>query len=97
MARSIGIIECDCLSDVVGAADRMIKAADVRLVRQVQIGNSKLALVAEGDTAEIERALTAAKEGASASLTTELVSNVRPQVLNIFDLPGGGVFGINRS
>lgn len=95
MARSVGIIECDCLSDVLTAADRMVKSADVRLVRQVQIGDSKLALVAEGDTDEIERALKAAREGAPEGLTITLVPNVRPQVLGIFDLPGGGI--LNRS
>ncbi len=97
MPRSVGIVECDCLSDVVSAADRMVKAADIRLVRQVQIGNSKLAVILEGDTAEVERALEAASEGAPAELKTELVASVRPQVLSLFDLPGGGIFNISRT
>jgi microcompartment protein CcmL/EutN len=92
MARSIGIVECDCLSDVVGAADRMVKTAEIRLVRQEQVGESKVALVIEGDTTEVERALESANEDAPANLTTTLVASVRPQVLSIFDLPGGRVW-----
>jgi|GEM_PF-1468740 microcompartment protein CcmL/EutN len=89
MARSIGVVECDCLSDVIKAADRMVKSADVRLVRQEQIGNSKVALVLEGETDDVERALAAAKEGMPPTLTTTLIPNIRGEVLNIFDLPGG--------
>ncbi len=89
MARSIGVVECDCLSDVIKAADRIVKSADVRLVRQEQIGNSKVALVLEGETDDVERALAAAKEGMSSTLTTTLIPNIRGEVLNIFDLPGG--------
>lgn len=89
MARSIGVVECDCLSDVIKAADRMVKAADIRLVRQEQIGNSKIAVILEGETDDVERALAAAKEGMPPTLTTSLVPNVREQVLSIFNLPGG--------
>lgn len=92
MARSIGIVECDCLSDVVSAADRMVKTAEIRLVRQEQVGESKVALVVEGDTTEVERALEAADTDAPENLTTTLVASVRPQVLGIFDLPGGRVW-----
>jgi microcompartment protein CcmL/EutN len=91
MARSVGIVECDCLSDVVSAADRMAKAADISLVRQIQIGNSRLALVIEGDTDEVQRALGSAKIESNPRLTTELVVNVEPRVLKLFDLPGGGL------
>ena len=41
MARSVGIIECNCYSEVLAAADRMDKAADIRLVRQEQIGDAR--------------------------------------------------------
>lgn len=89
MARSIGVVKCDCLSDVIAAADKMVKAADIRLVRQEQIGNSKVALVLEGDTDEVERALRAARENAPETLRVTVVPNIRQQVLSIFDLPGG--------
>ncbi len=89
MARSIGIVECDCLSDVISATDRMVEAADVRLLRQEQVGDSKVALVLEGDADEVGRALQAAKQGATPALTTIVVPNVQPRVLNIFNLPGG--------
>ena len=89
MARSVGIVECNCYSDVVSAADRMDKAADVRLVRQEQIGDARVALVIEGETAEVSRALDAAKESAPEALSTTSIPNTSTKVLSLFDLPGG--------
>lgn len=89
MARSIGVVESDSLADVISATDRMVKAADIRLLRQEQVGKSKVALVLEGDADEVDRALKAAKQGAPLALTTNVVPNVEPRVLNIFNLPGG--------
>lgn len=89
MARSVGIVECDCLADVVAAADRMVKTAAVRLVRRDYIGDARVSLAIEGDTDDVERALAAAKQGAAAGLTTTLIANIDSRVLNLFDLPGG--------
>lgn len=89
MARSVGIVECDCLADVVGAADRMVKAASVRLVRREYLGEGRVSLVVEGDTDEVERALKAAQSGAPEGLTVSLIPNVDNRVLGLFDLPGG--------
>lgn len=89
MAHSIGIVECDCLSDVITATDRIVKASDIRLLRQEQVGDSKVALVLEGDADEVDRALKAARQGAPPALTTTLVPNVKQQVMNIFNLPAG--------
>lgn len=89
MARSVGIVECDCLADMVAAADRMVKAASVRLIRRENLGDARVSLAIEGDTAEVERALSSAKQNAPAGLTTTLVSNIDSRVLNVFDLPGG--------
>lgn len=89
MARSVGIVECNCLADVVAAADRMVKTASVRLVRRDFIGDSRVSLSIEGDTDEVERALTAAKNDAPGGLTTTLISSIDSRVLSLFDLPGG--------
>lgn len=89
MARSVGIVECDCLADMVAAADRMVKSASVRLIRRENLGDARVSLAIEGDTAEVERALSSAKQNAPAGLTTTLVSNIDSRVLNVFDLPGG--------
>ncbi len=89
MAHSIGIVESDSLADVISAADRMVKAADIRLLRRDQVGRSKVALILEGDTDEVDRALKAAKQGSPPALTTIEVPNVQPRVLNVFNLPGG--------
>ena len=86
MARSIGVVECDCYSDVVGAADRLIKAADVRLKRREEIGDGHVALIIEGETDEVERGLAAAKDGAPESLWTTLVPNASNRVTGVFKL-----------
>ena len=86
MARSIGIIESNGYSDVVAAADRMVKAADIHLVRQEQIGDAQVALIVEGDADEVSRALEAAEQDAPTELTTTLVSNVGSKVLSVFKL-----------
>ncbi|MBI2170962.1 MAG: BMC domain-containing protein [Chloroflexi bacterium] len=88
MAQALGIIECDCYSDVVAAADRADKAADVRLVRQEQIGGHQVALIIEGNSDEVTRALDAASQGAPSTLKTTLVTNADPKVVSVFDLPG---------
>lgn len=89
MARSLGIVECNCYSEVLAAADRMDKAADIRPVRQEQIGDGRVALVVEGETDEVSRSLEAAKNGAPEALTATLVPNTSTKVLSLFDLPGG--------
>jgi len=89
MARSVGIVECDCLADMVAAADRMVKSASIRLIRRENLGEARVSLAIEGDTAEVERALSLAKQNAPATLTTTLISNIDSRVLNVFDLPGG--------
>ena len=89
MARSIGIVECDCLSDVLSAADRMVKTADVHLMRRIQLGHSQLALVLEGDSVEVERALATVRTDIAPQLTITLIANIHPQVLRVFGLPGG--------
>lgn len=86
MARSIGIIESSGYSAVVAAADRMVKAADIHLVRQEQIGDAQVALIVEGETEEVTRALEAAAQDDSAALTTTLVANVGSKVLSVFKL-----------
>ena len=89
MARSVGLIECNCYSDVLAAADRADKAADIQLVREELIGDARVAVVLEGETAEVERALEAAKQGTHEPFTATLVPNTDPRVLSVFDLPGG--------
>ncbi len=89
MSRAIGVVECDCLADVVAAADRIVKSASVRLVRREYIGDARVSLTVEGNTDEVERALNAAKKDAPATLTTTLVPNIDSRVLGLFDLPGG--------
>ena len=86
MARSIGVIECNSYSDVVAAADRAVKVADIRLVRQEQIGDAQVAVIVEGETDEVSRALAAADNGAPDNLTTTLVTNISNKVASVFKL-----------
>ncbi|MBI2170961.1 MAG: BMC domain-containing protein [Chloroflexi bacterium] len=86
MAKSIGVVECNCYSDVVAAADRMVKAANIHLARQEQIGDAQVALIFEGDTDEVTRAAEAAKKTAPETLKATVIANTSSRVLSVFRL-----------
>lgn len=86
MAQSIGVVECNCYSDVVAAADRMVKAANIRLARQEQIGDAQVALIFQGEADEVARAVIAAKTGAPETLRATLIANVSTKVESVFRL-----------
>jgi len=93
MGRTVGVVESRSYADVLMAADRMAKAADIRFVRYENVSNGVVAVVVEGDTANVQLALAAAKNGHSGadgdSLRAELLTHVPGDVLGIFSLPGG--------
>jgi len=72
MNEAIGLIETKGLIAQIEAADAMLKAANVKLVKQVQIGGGFVTTIIEGDVGSVRAAVDA---GASAaSKVGELVS-----------------------
>lgn len=96
MSRTVGVVESHSYAEVLGAADRMAKAADIRFVRYEKGGEGWVALVVEGDTANVQLALAAAKDGHDgangSSLRADLLTHVPGEVLGVFSLPGSHVW-----
>lgn len=77
--EAIGLIETRGLVAQIEAADAMLKAANVTLVKQVQIGGAYITTIVRGDVGSVRAAVDAGS--AAASQIGELVSShiiVRP-------------------
>ncbi|MBJ05824.1 MAG: carboxysome shell protein [Verrucomicrobiaceae bacterium] len=89
MSQALGLIETKGYVGNVEAADAMAKAADVDLVKQVQIGGGFLTILVQGDVGSVKAAVDAGAE--AADRVGELVgSHVIPRphadLLKRFDL-----------
>ena len=71
MNDAIGLIETKGLVAQIEAADAMLKAANVTLVGQIQIGGAYITTVIRGDVASVRAAVDAGQ--ATASQVGELV------------------------
>ena len=72
MSEAIGMIETKGLVAQIEAADAMLKAANVTLVKQVQIGGAYITTIVRGDVGSVRAAVDAG--AAAASQLGELVS-----------------------
>ena len=66
MNEAIGLIETKGLVAQIEAADAMLKAANVTLVKQIQIGGAYVTTVVRGDVGSVRAAVDA---GAAAAVT----------------------------
>ena len=73
MNDAIGLIETKGLLPLIEATDAMAKAADVGLVKQVQIGGGFLTTLVRGDVGSVKAAVDAGAE--AADRVGELVSS----------------------
>lgn len=64
MSESLGMVETQGYAGSVEARDAMAKAANVRLVKEIIIGGSYIAVVARGDVGSIKAAVEAGAEAA---------------------------------
>lgn len=69
---AIGFVETKGLIAQIEAADAMLKAANVTLVKQVQIGGAYITTIVKGDVGSVRAAVDAGAEAATRS--GELVS-----------------------
>ncbi|GIX03231.1 MAG: microcompartment protein [Planctomycetaceae bacterium] len=72
MNEAIGLLETRGLVAQIEAADAMLKAANVRLVKQIQIGGAYVTTIIRGDVGSVRAAVDAGS--AAASQVGELVS-----------------------
>ena len=70
--EAIGLIETRGLTAQIEASDAMLKAANVSLVKQIQIGGAYVTTVIQGDVGSVRAAVDAG--AAAASQVGELVS-----------------------
>lgn len=64
MPKALGMIETRGLVGSIEAADAMVKAADVRLVKQEKIDAALVSVLVEGDVGAVQAAVEAGKEAA---------------------------------
>lgn len=64
MSQSLGMIETRGFTGCVEAADAMVKAANVELVKQVQIGGGYVTAIVRGDVGSVKAAVEAGKQAA---------------------------------
>lgn len=73
MNEAIGLVETKGMIAQIEAADAMLKAANVTLVKQIQIGGAYITTVIKGDVGSVRAAVDAG--AAAASKVGELVSS----------------------
>jgi len=65
MNEAIGIIETRGYVGLVEASDAMVKAANVELIKSIQIGGALVTTIVQGDVGSVKAAVEAGKEAAS--------------------------------
>lgn len=72
MSHALGLLETKGLVGLVDASDAMCKAADVQLVKMIEIGGGYVTTVVRGDVGSVRAAIDAG--AAAAKALGELVS-----------------------
>ena len=87
MSEAIGMIETKGLIAQIEASDAMLKAANVTLVKQVQIGGAFVTTIIKGDVGSVRAAVDAGAAAASQSgelVSAHLIPRPEPTLLNQF-------------
>ena len=89
MSKALGLIETKGYVGNVEAADAMAKAADVDLVKQVQIGAGHLTILVQGDVGSVKAAVEAGAEAAGRVgeiVGTHVIARPHAELLKQFGL-----------
>ncbi len=65
MNEAIGLIETRGYVGLVEASDAMVKAANVELVKSIQIGGALITTIVKGDVGSVKAAVEAGRESAT--------------------------------
>jgi len=65
MNEAIGLIETRGYVGLVEASDAMLKAANVELIKSIQIGGALVTTIVQGDVGRVKAAVESGKEAAS--------------------------------
>lgn len=86
MADAIGMIETMGFTGLVEASDAMSKAANVELVKVIQIGGGMVTTIVKGDVGSVKAAVDAGAE--AAGRVGELISS------HVIPRPHEGLYGV---
>ncbi|MGF1678906.1 MAG: BMC domain-containing protein [Candidatus Methylacidiphilales bacterium] len=87
MNEAIGLLETKGYVGLVEASDAMVKAANVELVRSIQIGGGLITTVVKGDVGSVKAAVEAGKETAARIGTlnaSHVIARPSPGLINFF-------------
>jgi len=89
MNKALGMIETKGYVGSVEAADAMAKAANVEIVKQVQIGAGFLTILIQGDVGSVKSAVDAGAEAAGRVgelFSAHVIARPAPELLKQFDI-----------
>ena len=85
--EAIGLIETKGLVAQIEASDAMLKAANVSLVKQIQIGGAYVTTIIRGDVGSVRAAVDAGAQAASANgelISAHVIPRPEKDVLSTF-------------
>jgi ethanolamine utilization protein EutM len=91
MSEAIGMIETKGYTGSVEASDAMVKAANVTLVKTIQIGGGLITVIAKGDIGSVKAAVDAGSKAAGKVgelVSSHIIARPHEDVLKVF--VGGG-------
>ena len=89
MSDSIGMVETKGYVGSVEASDAMVKAANVSLVRQIQIGGGFVTVIVKGDVGSVKAAVDAGSEAAKRVgelVCSHLIARPHPELIKTVGL-----------
>ncbi len=89
MNKALGMIETKGYVGSVEASDAMAKAADVDIVKQVQIGAGFLTILVQGDVGSVKAAIDAGAEAVSRVgnlVSAHVIARPSAELLKQFDI-----------
>jgi ethanolamine utilization protein EutM len=87
MSEAIGMIETRGYVGLVEASDAMVKAANVELVKSVQIGGGLITTIVKGDVGSVKAAVEAGKEATQrvgSLVASHVIARPSPELVKFF-------------
>jgi ethanolamine utilization protein EutM len=89
MSTALGMIETKGYVGSVEATDAMAKAANVQIIRQIQIGGAFLTVLVKGDVGSVKAAVDAGAEAAGRVgelVSAHVIARPHPELLSQFGI-----------
>ena len=87
MSEAIGLIETRGYVGLVEASDAMVKAANVELVKTIQIGGGMITTIVRGDVGSVKAAVDAGKQAATRVgnlVASHVIARPAPELVQFF-------------